>query len=261
MQIDTKIDPRWCEALLGMLEGDLSHSRVAEAKQMLRSGIDSIRKVRPDTSATTELSHLLDVLPNKIPDGSGGYIEKPDSLLSSGTDMLGRNMPVQFPSEVRGCLFSGPGRGDCEHFVGLPGKSIPGRHDGPDDTVDEYGRPNGWCEVCWRGRQIQFLKRALFQSSRAYGGVGHATCSVDLAMSRAKINTPNEYTAYVIKTHGLRIGGRSPVYRTAVDPGVSYLSWSPDIDKAFQFARRIDAERYMGNSDGTDEVVEHGFEG
>ena len=44
MQIDTKINPRWCEALLGMLEGDLNHNRVAEVKRMLRIGIDSIRK-------------------------------------------------------------------------------------------------------------------------------------------------------------------------------------------------------------------------
>lgn len=39
------------------------------------------------------------------------------------------------------CEFAVPGRGDCEHFVGLPGRSIPGEHDGPDDTVDAYGKP------------------------------------------------------------------------------------------------------------------------
>jgi hypothetical protein len=53
------------------------------------------------------------------------------------------------------CLYAGPGRGDCEHFVGLPGKSIPGQHDGDDDTVDVYGRPNGWCWSCWKGYQLR----------------------------------------------------------------------------------------------------------
>ena len=57
-----------------------------------------------------------------------------------------------------GCLFSGPGRGDCAHFVGLPGKSIPGQHDGPDDSVDCYGKPNGWCWSCWKDNHISQLK-------------------------------------------------------------------------------------------------------
>ena len=48
-----------------------------------------------------------------------------------------------------GCLLAAPNRGDCHHFIGLPGRSIPGQHDGPDDTMDVYGRPNGWCQVCW----------------------------------------------------------------------------------------------------------------
>lgn len=55
MQIDSKIDPRWCEALLGMLEGDLSYNRVAEVKRMLRTGIDSIRKSRPEAPSTGSL--------------------------------------------------------------------------------------------------------------------------------------------------------------------------------------------------------------
>lgn len=53
------------------------------------------------------------------------------------------------------CLLAGPGRGDCEHAVGLPGPSIPGQHDGPDDTVDAYGKPNGWCWMCWRGKKVE----------------------------------------------------------------------------------------------------------
>lgn len=50
--------------------------------------------------------------------------------------------------EKPGCLYAGPGRGDCEHFVGLPGLMIEGQHDGP-PTEDYYGKPNGWCWYCW----------------------------------------------------------------------------------------------------------------
>lgn len=58
------------------------------------------------------------------------------------------------------CSFAGPGRGDCEHFIGLPGKSIPGQHDDSDDTVDVYGKPNEWCWFCWHSLQIDRLQVA-----------------------------------------------------------------------------------------------------
>jgi len=60
-----------------------------------------------------------------------------------------------------GCTLSGPGRGDCMHFVGLPGKSIPGKHDGPDDTLDCYGKPNGWCWSCWKDYKLETAKAEL----------------------------------------------------------------------------------------------------
>lgn len=52
--------------------------------------------------------------------------------------------------ERRGCLM-GPGRGDCWHYLGLP--SVRNK-----TTTDEYGRPHGWCEVCWRGQQLTELR-------------------------------------------------------------------------------------------------------
>ncbi len=64
-----------------------------------------------------------------------------------------------------GCTFAGPGRGDCEHSIGLPGKSIPGQHDGEDDTVDVYGRPNGWCWSCWKSYKIQILESRLNENA------------------------------------------------------------------------------------------------
>ncbi len=59
------------------------------------------------------------------------------------------------PLQYRGCLFVGvQPRGDCEHFVGMPLELNK-------ETTDEYGRPHGWCEVCWRGHQIADLKRLM----------------------------------------------------------------------------------------------------
>ena len=55
--------------------------------------------------------------------------------------------------EDGGCILAGPGRGDCSHFIGLPGENIPGQHDGP-DTEDVYGKPNGWCWSCWKSQMI-----------------------------------------------------------------------------------------------------------
>lgn len=55
------------------------------------------------------------------------------------------------------CTCSEPG--DCEYRIGIPGTSIPGAHDGPDDTVDVYGKPNGWCWMCWKTYQIEQLQR------------------------------------------------------------------------------------------------------
>ena len=70
---------------------------------------------------------------------------------------------AEFEAKMEGvrngvCALSGPGRGDCEHSVGLPGVSIPGQHDGPDGTVDCYGTPNGWCQRCWDIRQLSELQ-------------------------------------------------------------------------------------------------------
>ncbi len=69
-----------------------------------------------------------------------------------------------------GCTFAMSEGGDCEHAIGLPGKSIPGQHDGPDNTVDEYGKPNGWCWSCWKSHQIDELRK-LVQALQAWQDV------------------------------------------------------------------------------------------
>lgn len=63
-------------------------------------------------------------------------------------------------SDGGGCMRPGlPRLGDCENYLGLPGVSLPGQHDGPDDTVEVYGKPNGWCWSCWRLYQIGELRK------------------------------------------------------------------------------------------------------
>jgi len=68
----------------------------------------------------------------------------------------GHNWKMNDLKHSRGCLLAGPGRGDCEHYVGLPEVEDQAH-------TDEYGRPNGWCEICWRGVQISRHKEALIK--------------------------------------------------------------------------------------------------
>ncbi len=56
--------------------------------------------------------------------------------------------------EDGGCTLAGLGRGDCEHAIGLPGRSIPGVYDG-----FEYGKPKGWCWSCWKSNTIIEFRR------------------------------------------------------------------------------------------------------
>ena len=64
------------------------------------------------------------------------------------------------------CTLAGPGRGDCEHHTGLPGISIPDQHDGPNDTVDAHGKPNGWCWQCWKSKQIEMLQEQVAATNK-----------------------------------------------------------------------------------------------
>lgn len=85
-------------------------------------------------------------------------------------EMAVRMAEGQRPDRV-GCTLAGPGRGDCAHAVGLPGRSIPGQHDGPDDTVDVYGKPNGWCWSCWKDHRIARLEAGAAHSQEETEGI------------------------------------------------------------------------------------------
>ena len=63
----------------------------------------------------------------------------------------------------RGCLLAGPGRGDCEHFIGQ------------NDNTDEYGVPVGWCIVCHAMAQRNALQA--IQAEAVEVLEEYATCS------------------------------------------------------------------------------------
>ncbi len=91
-----------------------------------------------------------------------------------------------------GCYFATGGRGDCYHYVGLPGRSVPGQHDGDDDTVDHYGKPNGWCWSCWKSRRLEKMQRSnrmlrhlIPHKGQCTGVEGACTCGVDAEIEAA----------------------------------------------------------------------------
>ena len=88
-------------------------------------------------------------------DGYGDYV--PTAKLKTTSDLiqcaavrLGRE--VEKLQRTRGCLRSDAGRGDCHNFVGIPSTL---EHP---TTIDHYGRPHGWCQVCWQSERISVLE-------------------------------------------------------------------------------------------------------
>lgn len=118
-----------------------------------RTKIESlIEKYKQDDQAKNTFSALTvrqEAKRTIEPDGGNKRFEYVPAKLVSGCTR----------SRFIGCTTL-PG-GDCLHFIGFPGKSIPGQHDGRDDTVDEYGKPNGWCWSCWKTHQIEQLNSLL----------------------------------------------------------------------------------------------------
>jgi len=86
-------------------------------------------------------------------------------------------------NEGGGCDFTDQGRGDCEHYVGLPGRSIPGQHDGPDDTVDAYGKPNDWCWSCWKSHRMSKMEAKIEEQAKRIAEAEHT-----LIMSEAHMD-------------------------------------------------------------------------
>lgn len=90
------------------------------------------------------------------------------------------------------CLFATFGRGDCWNYVGLPGRSMPGKHNGPDDTVDCYDKPNGWCWSCWKSHQLEktqrsnrMLRELIPHKGQCTGAEGACTCGVEAEIEAA----------------------------------------------------------------------------
>lgn len=52
------------------------------------------------------------------------------------------------------CRYSGPSRGDCLHYYGVPNTL-------DSNTTDGYGIPHGWCDYCWAAYQRDIAIRKL----------------------------------------------------------------------------------------------------
>lgn len=86
--------------------------------------------------------------------------------------------PVNSPTEGSnpGCEFAGPGRGpgsgDCEHFIGLPGRMAEPnpKFPGTDPTRDTWGKPGGWCWRCWYAYKLRVMTHFMniTQKAEAY---------------------------------------------------------------------------------------------
>ncbi len=118
-----------------------------------------------------------------------------------------------------GCSLAGPGSGDCEHFVGLPGLSMPGQHDGKDDTVDAWGKPNGWCWSCWKSKRI-------------------SNCQADLAKCREGQGAINQrYEAALNRIHQLEAEKDGAIERSKI-----VLKYKDEwADKCRSYEKRITA--------------------
>ena len=71
------------------------------------------------------------------------------------------------------CLLAGPGRGDCLHFIGIPTTSTT-------EDYDEYGKPAGWCWLCWKGelrdralRDLDEYKKKLWKEQDRNNEIRH----------------------------------------------------------------------------------------
>jgi len=90
---------------------------------------------------------------NMLSGGRAKWRADAENYQAALSDLMDR---LQSPT----CLYAAPGRGDCEHFVGLPGLIVKGHHDGP-PTEDEYGKPNGWCWYCWLSHKAHIATERL----------------------------------------------------------------------------------------------------
>lgn len=85
------------------------------------------------------------------------------------------------------CRYSGPRRGDCSHFVGLP-ETL------DETTCDEYGIPHGWCDYCWLQYRFEHLNEGMVERWEAINkGLGVGRRFMSRAEAEAFIHGDTEY--------------------------------------------------------------------
>jgi len=95
-----------------------------------------------------------------------GAIHSVDEIQNMARALLAaveeRDVYPQSGDRHKWCRYSGPGRGDCEHFVGIPAEMN-------QETCDEYGIPHGWCDWCWRTYEYATLQSRAAEERRDLG--------------------------------------------------------------------------------------------
>ena len=130
------------------------------------------------------------------------------------------------------CRYAGPGRGDCENFVGLPGHSIPGQHDGLDDTVDHYGKPNGWCWHCWLMHQRDDYSRHLRVANEEVEQLRVQLAGCGVAATDGSIRQEAQRGAY----------GWSASYASVLDLRRAYDDLSERFDQIVRLKPEVEEE-------------------
>jgi hypothetical protein len=158
----------------------------------------------------------------------------------------------------RGCLMAGPGRGDCLHFVGLPAEEN-------EQTTDSYGRPNGWCEVCWSHLQNERLRKKADQYEQDWVAAKHefgvkikeyekrawpacrwlslgSDCTCHLCEKERQLRRVVAERDALLSDLGRPVSGQHPVRHK----GYYELKYEAALDEIFALKQRLD--EWMGRN-------------
>lgn len=103
-------------------------------------------------------------------------------------------------SRVEGCVRSGSG-GDCLHYFGLPGQSIPGDIDEePSQAAHVHGKPHGWCWSCWKSHRIDKLEGEVY-ALEAWQNVAESNIEITAYLRERFPNWPGNFEGYTPTFH------------------------------------------------------------
>ena len=125
------------------------------------------------------------------------------------------------------CTLAKPGRGDCEHYIGLPSVL-------DETTTDEYGRPRGWCAYCWQSYRLT-------QTEQQLTGCDYALRDIFFIASGARLEPGGSYSVTASRARRAVMDLEEAATRGAFaiiesDPNFRIENW-PLHDVLFQMAK------------------------